>query len=637
MSLLKRIQAVLLSALLLACLPAEALALSIQSVPRPSVTVMVYFDGSDLEENDGSATADINEILYADLSDDMNVILCTGGAREWQNSVVNPNTNEYYRVRNGQLEFLKDAGLKDMTKPSTLAEFVGFCADNFPAQRNILIMWDHGGGALYGFGVDDRFPGVRMMSVSDLGDALDGTGVHFEFVGFDACLMATAETAVSLAGCADYLIASEELEPGTGWYYTSWLSRLSADPTMDTETLGRYIIDEFMKKSLENDPHDTLTLSMIDLDRFQDVTLPSLWAFAADADSLIDDGSFAAISRARSGARSFGEDEYDQIDLLDFAARVGTDSAAALIESLTDAIVYSRATRNMEGSSGMAIYFPFKQTGELNGMLKNYNRLGWDESYLSLIASFASLQAAGQLSGQAEDANASSGYDWYDADFVDEQSAYLIANQLDDEGLLVNFKNDEYYALTLNQEAWDLVVDIQIQVYLDDGEGYIELGSDDVFQFDEDGDLKVDFDNTWVSLNGHTVAYYAEDYVTDGDYYCYTGRVPIEFNGRYAYLVVSWDSEHEGGFVRGVRFPSGGGAAARRLIRLRNGDSFRPLCEYFDYNGEHVDTYYFGDGITVDGEIAVTYEDVGYDEMAFCYMLSDIYDNHYWTEFVYVS
>ena len=61
MSLLKRIQAVLLSALLLACLPAEALALSIQSVPRPSVTVMVYFDGSDLEENDGSATADINE------------------------------------------------------------------------------------------------------------------------------------------------------------------------------------------------------------------------------------------------------------------------------------------------------------------------------------------------------------------------------------------------------------------------------------------------------------------------------------------------------------------------------------------------------------------------------------------------
>ena len=39
----------------------------------------------------------------------------------------------------------------------------------------------------------------------------------------------------------------------------------------------------------------------------------------------------------------------------------------------------------------------------------------------------------------------------------------------------------------------------------------------------------------------------------------------------------------------------------------------------------------------MDGEIAVTYEDVGYDEMAFCYMLSDIYDNHYWTEFVYVS
>ena len=633
MSLFKRIAAALIVLLTLSdCVMTGATADALYRAARPTVTVMVYFDGSDLEENDGAATADINEILYADIGSDVNVILCTGGAKKWQNTVVNPNTNEYYRVHEGQLERIKDAGLKDMTDADTLAEFVTFCAEHYPADRNILIMWNHGGGSLYGFGVDDRFPEFHMMSVNELGDALAGTGVHFDFVGFDACLMATAETAVGLSGCADYMIASEELEPTTGWYYTGWLSRLSREPDIDTEMLGRLIIDEFMEKSLENDPLDTLTLSMIDLDRFQDVALPCLWAFSADAAALLDDGRFAAISRARNGARSFGEDEYDQVDLLDFAAHVGTDSAEALIGAMTDAIVYSRATRNMDGSSGMAIYFPFKQTDELNGMLKTYDGLDWDASYLSLIASFASLQAAGQQA-DADDAE----FDWYDADYVSGQSDFLSANQFDGDSLIIDLKNDDYYALSLPQAAWDLIVDIQLQAYMDDGEGYIELGSDDTFEFDEDNDLIVDFDYTWVSLNGHTVAYYAEDFVTYGDYYCYTGYVPIEFQGHRAHLILSWDSEHAGGYVRGVRFPSEHRAASRRLVRLRDGDTFRPLCDYYDYDGQFVDTFYFGGRIRVNGEISVQYEEVGYDETAFCYRLTDIYGNYYWTEFVYSS
>ncbi|MCR5235609.1 MAG: hypothetical protein K6E34_00220 [Lachnospiraceae bacterium] len=37
---------------------------------------------------------------------------------------------------------------------------------------------------------------------------------HFDFIGFDACLMATVETAYMLSPYADYMIASEEFEPG---------------------------------------------------------------------------------------------------------------------------------------------------------------------------------------------------------------------------------------------------------------------------------------------------------------------------------------------------------------------------------------------------------------------------------------
>ena len=59
-----------------------------------TVTVMVYMCGSDLESDGGAATADINEMLYADLSDQVNVVIETGGASAWQNSLIDADTNQ---------------------------------------------------------------------------------------------------------------------------------------------------------------------------------------------------------------------------------------------------------------------------------------------------------------------------------------------------------------------------------------------------------------------------------------------------------------------------------------------------------------------------------------------------------------
>ena len=70
--------------------------------------------------------------------------------------------------------------------------------------------------------------------------------MEFDFVGFDACLMATAETGLMLNSYADYMIASEETEPGIGWYYTDWLTALSKNTSMPTTEIGRNIVDSFV-------------------------------------------------------------------------------------------------------------------------------------------------------------------------------------------------------------------------------------------------------------------------------------------------------------------------------------------------------------------------------------------------------
>ena len=50
---------------------------------------------------------------------------------------------------------------------------------------------------------------------------------RFEFIGFDCCLMGTAEVANILATYSRYFYGSQEIEPGSGWYYTTILNYLA--------------------------------------------------------------------------------------------------------------------------------------------------------------------------------------------------------------------------------------------------------------------------------------------------------------------------------------------------------------------------------------------------------------------------
>ena len=65
------------------------------------------------------------------------------------------------------------------------------------------------------------------MAIDEMKYAFDSFDQRLEFVGFDACLMGTVETAYAIKNNVDYLIASEEIEPGTGWNYKKLLNQLS--------------------------------------------------------------------------------------------------------------------------------------------------------------------------------------------------------------------------------------------------------------------------------------------------------------------------------------------------------------------------------------------------------------------------
>ena len=189
------------------------------------VTLMVYMVGSDLESDGGAASEDIAEMTAAN-ADNINITLQTGGAAAWENASISDGKTERHIIKNGELQNVENLGEAQMTSPNTLTDFIKWSASNYPADRYELLLWNHGGGTALGFGYDEMYPD-DMLSLSQIGNALSDSGIKFDIVGFDACLMGTIETAYMLEPYADYLVASEEYEPGTGWYYSEWLKNLS--------------------------------------------------------------------------------------------------------------------------------------------------------------------------------------------------------------------------------------------------------------------------------------------------------------------------------------------------------------------------------------------------------------------------
>ena len=215
---------------------------------KDEMTILLYLCGTDLESRSKMATSDLQEMLDATVGEKINLIVYTGGCKQWQNNVLSSRTNQIWQVKDDGLVCLDDdVGSVSMTKPETLSEFIRYGAKKFPANRMALIFWDHGGGSVSGFGYDEKYASTGSMDLAEINRALTDGGVKFDFVDFDACLMATAETALMLSDHADYLIASEETEPGIGWYYTNWLTKLSKNTSMPTVELGREIIDDFVE------------------------------------------------------------------------------------------------------------------------------------------------------------------------------------------------------------------------------------------------------------------------------------------------------------------------------------------------------------------------------------------------------
>ncbi|MBR5766815.1 MAG: peptidase C11, partial [Lachnospiraceae bacterium] len=591
--------------------------------------------------------------------------------------------NQIYRIRNGQLERLEaDLGSEVMTKPSTLSGFIKYCARNYPADRNELILWDHGGGSISGFGYDEKNAMSGSMTLAGINTALADGGVKFDFIGFDACLMATVENALMLEQYGDYMIASEETEPGVGWYYTNWLNELSRDTAKPTIEVGKRIVDDFVDVCNQKCPGQKTTLSVVDLAELKATVPAELTDFAKSTSELIKNKEYKQVSDARYNTREFAQSlKIDQVDLVHLSKNMGTGEGEDLAKALQGAVKYNRTASCIKDAYGLAIYFPYKKAGNVKNALAAYQQIGMDSEYSKCIQEFAGLEVSGQISaggasspvpsllgaliggGSSQDASGGSsdfimqmlsgalsgssgaesyGFDTSMLDFMSgralsttETAEYISDNYFDADGLVWTKNGNGQFVIDLPEKQWDLVKECELNVFFDDGDGYIDLGLDNVFDLDSDGNLIGDYDRTWISINGQPVAYYHIDTVEDGNDYTITGYVPAMLNGDRVELILVFDQDNPYGYIAGARSVYVNGeteTVAKNLTSVGKGDVVEFICDYYTYDGEYKDSYYLGEKMILTGEDQIANTSIGEDEnVKVMYRLTDIYQQNYWT------
>src|SRR5262249_8101206 len=181
----------------------------------------------------------------------------------------------------------------------------------------------------------------------------------FELIGFDACLMGNFEVAKAMAPYGHVLVASEEVEPGSGWDYTPIIDALNKSPQMDGVALGHVIVDTYRESFADSsdlrEEGEAITLGVIALDRIGPLEQAVNDFGVADQAALAkqDRGSLIKIADARSLAEDYGKSAEgqgtSQYDLLHLAQNVKADppnaeaarSADAVTQAMKNVVVYS--------------------------------------------------------------------------------------------------------------------------------------------------------------------------------------------------------------------------------------------------------------------------------------------------------
>ncbi len=402
-------------------------------------------------------------------------------AKKLANIDPDPAKIQRYEYNKDGFKLVDSGALTDMAQSETLSDFIKYGVKNYPAQKYMLVMWDHGGGTAGGLICDELY-GHAGMSIDNIADAISAANIKLDVFVSDACLMSTVEFEQALADNVDYIIASEEIVPGTGTAYTSWLQYLYDKPTCTCVEFGKHFCASTFDKYKENNDERFVTYSLLSTSSNDELTKAFNALFAALHKTLDDPEAFHDISYYTRRSECYYEST--QVDLYDFAKNVEksgycVEEARALMAAIEKTVVYETHGGGRINSHGITFYYPVERnTPNIDGLLR------FDENY-DYIAFIDAIRSDWEAPSEVYEK-----IGWRKTDYKPTYSY--------DTDVVV--ENGE---IKLKINSGDLAIDsINGEVNALFEEGKVELGVDTAIEDNGTNEVIARFDGKWPMLNG---------------------------------------------------------------------------------------------------------------------------------------
>lgn len=556
-----------------------------------------YLCGSDLETNGGFATIDLSEMMEVQLPENVNVVIQTGGAAVWQNEYMDPAKLQRWLYNSEGLQLLEEQETANMGDAQTLYDFLAFANANYPADKVAVTFWNHGGGSVSGAAFDE-IHGLDSLDLAEMYQAFDAVwpadaeNPALELVGFDTCLMATVDVAAVFQNFSKYLVGSEEVEPGNGWYYSGWLGALAENPDMDGEDLGIAICNTYYEGCEAVGTQDQTTLSVTDLTKLTPL-LEAYEAFGQEAfvAAAEDPGFFAELGRAAAQSENYGGNTREQgytnmVDLGHLARQTAwmLPSAQGVCDALEECVVYRVGGMYRSEATGLSCYYSY------NGDIDDFN------GYINMGTglAFKHLYAYG-LTGEL----AEGGEEYLASLDIQELPEIVTLDDMGWDGALLDVDDEGTSFLTLGPVANDILAGIGFSLF------YVDEENDQMMLLGTDNDLIADWENgvfydnfrgVWGAIDGHLV--YMELSFEGEDYNLYS--VPILLNGEEYNLQVAYDFTAEEWIILGAyKGLDESGMASKELCMLAEGDVITTIWQLASYSGEDDFEMYAAEELTV--------------------------------------
>jgi|GEM_PF-3238199 len=324
---------------------------------------IIYMDGdNDLEDN---LLLELQDYDVIDFEKDINILAlldripgCDDSHDDWTGTKLLKISKDQSCGEILCAEVLKDYGELDMGDPTNLENLIKYCQNNYPAQKTMLSIANHGGGT-YGICWDDT-SGTRL-TIPNLKQALvnakAATGKKIDILFMNACLMNTLDVLYQLKDTADYIVASEFSVMGLNFDENLFMQNFNQNAEGSTED----VLNAFMNNKASNlynivkTKNNNFSPFISDFNNFLDKVL----TYGDDNDYLLMKIIYEDMYKV--------DEDFHLIDLIDFVKQVSQKTgkqqiktaAQDLINELSSLEIYHEDSRDWV--NGISIYFPSYQ------------------------------------------------------------------------------------------------------------------------------------------------------------------------------------------------------------------------------------------------------------------------------------